>query len=82
MQILELQYAIFRNFSPEQIYHDAASIDAKRKQIYEKVDAEEQRRKFLRSTRLWKQGPVLAMTRADGSQALVQNIYQKKVDNN
>ena len=80
MQILEIQYSIFRNFSPEQIYFDSQAVDAKKKHIYEKVDSDEQRRKFLRSTRLWKQGPALAMTRADGTQALVQNIYQQKVD--
>jgi len=51
MQILEIQYQILKNFTPEQIFMNSEKEQVVRSEIYEKEKELQKRRFFLKSTR-------------------------------
>ena len=82
MQILEIQYQIFKNFTPEQVFLSEDKEKEAKQVMYAKENEVERRRFFLRHTRSSKFGTQLQINRADGSRYMVNNIYQKTIDSN
>ncbi len=80
MHILEIQYQIFKNFTPEQIFiTKEKELEAKQKVQSEREEFQNTR-KFLRSTRPGKFGTQIQVTRPDGTRVMLTNLYQKHFD--
>lgn len=80
MQILEIQYQIFKNFTPDQIFLSKEQESRAKEDMYAQEKAHERRRFFLRHTRPNKFGTQLSIQRPDGTRIMLQNIYQKSID--
>lgn len=80
MWILEIQYQIVKNFTPEQIYMTKDQEKELRAELYQQQKEIDQRRLFYRSMRCSKFGTQLCIKRADGTRQMVNNIYQKSIE--
>jgi len=82
LQILEIQYQILKNFTPDQVFMTAEKEANAKQELYSKQNDLDKRRMFLRSTRSGKFGTQLQITRPDGTRMMIHNIYQKSIDTN
>jgi hypothetical protein len=79
---LEIWYTIFKNFTPQQIFMSEEGERAATEDIIAKERARDRRINFLRGMRHSKFGSQIEVKRADGSSAIVQNIYQETINLN
>jgi hypothetical protein len=80
MYILEIQYQIFKNFTPQQIFMSKEMEKTARDEMQAASLQRDKQKKFLRSQRHSKFGTQLCIQRPDGTRVMLTNIYQKSID--
>ncbi len=80
MQILEIQYQIFKYFYPKLIFAEQDLEKKARAKIHKDFDEKEKKKKLISFMRHSKFGTQIGVTRPDGSRAIVSNLYQSNID--
>mmetsp|Transcript_34717 Transcript_34717/g.25862 ORF Transcript_34717/g.25862 Transcript_34717/m.25862 type:complete len:117 (-) Transcript_34717:1347-1697(-) len=74
-EFLEIEFLIFSGFNPDQVFnweeHQAKAF----KEIEHKAKEEDKHRELVRTMRHSKFGTLFGRRRADGSMAMVRNLY-------